>query len=96
MLKTFRLTTWSGMTPNVCLVQVIVGHDTKPTFSSAIVTANGSLQITLSKKENHNLTYTGGMLQSWNQFCFTGGLLEVSVRLPGKNNVAGQFSCESC
>lgn len=27
--------------------------------------------------------YTSGMLQSWNKFCFTGGVLEMSVQLPG-------------
>ena len=35
--------------------------------------------------------YTSAMLQSWNQFCFTGGVLEMSIQLPGgsKENVAG-------
>lgn len=27
--------------------------------------------------------YTSAMLQSWNQFCFTGGVLEMSIQLPG-------------
>jgi len=27
--------------------------------------------------------YTSGMIQSWNKFCFTGGILEMSIRLPG-------------
>lgn len=37
---------------------------------------------------NHNLTYRSGMLQSWNKFCFTGGYIEVSLSLPGRNNEA--------
>lgn len=28
---------------------------------------------------------SGGMVQSWNKFCFTGGYLVASVRLPGRN-----------
>lgn len=51
---------------------------------------------------NHNMSFMSGMvnltpfepewlaefkqLQSWNKFCFTGGLIEVSVQLPGTNN----------
>jgi beta-glucan synthesis-associated protein KRE6 len=29
------------------------------------------------------------MMSSWNKFCFTGGLIEASVVLPGANNVMG-------
>ncbi|CAL1705278.1 unnamed protein product [Somion occarium] len=56
---------------------------------SALMTRNGSLEITLSATPNHGLNYTGGMMSTWNKFCFTGGLVEVSVVLPGINNVAG-------
>ena len=33
----------------------------------------------------HKMTknYTSGMIQSWNKFCFTGGVLELSIKLPG-------------
>lgn len=55
----------------------------------AITTADGALKITLSQKENHNLDFQGGMLQSWNKFCFTGGMILTSVQLPGINNVLG-------
>ncbi|RPD55804.1 glycoside hydrolase family 16 protein [Lentinus tigrinus ALCF2SS1-7] len=55
----------------------------------AITTRNGSLEITLSDKPNHGLDYTGGMMQTWNKFCFTGGLVETSVMLPGFNNIRG-------
>mmetsp|Transcript_24409 Transcript_24409/g.38475 ORF Transcript_24409/g.38475 Transcript_24409/m.38475 type:complete len:562 (-) Transcript_24409:328-2013(-) len=34
--------------------------------------------------------YTSGMVMSWNKFCFTGGVLEVSAQLPG-DGVSGTF-----
>ncbi|KAF8153938.1 beta-glucan synthesis-associated [Crassisporium funariophilum] len=55
-------------------------------------TQGGSLRLTLEKVEpenNHDLSYRSGMVQSWNKFCFTGGLIEVSVTLPGSNKVSG-------
>ena len=33
--------------------------------------------------------YTSGMIQSWNKFCFTGGVLEMRIRLPGHANSGG-------
>nr|GAT56376.1 predicted protein [Mycena chlorophos] len=61
---------------------------------AAIITANGSLVITLSEKQTHGLNYQGGMLTTWNKFCFTGGYIEANVRLPGLNNVQGLWpSC---
>ncbi|TFY75995.1 hypothetical protein EWM64_g8017 [Hericium alpestre] len=56
---------------------------------AAITTKNGSLVITLEQKETHDLNYQGGMMSSWNKFCFTGGYIEASVQLPGLNNIAG-------
>jgi beta-glucanase (GH16 family) len=56
---------------------------------AAIMTRNGTLEVTLSRKETHGLHYEGGMVTSWNKFCFTGGLIETSVTLPGINNVVG-------
>lgn len=55
----------------------------------AITTRNGSLQITLSEHPEHNLNYQGGMMQTWNKFCFTGGYIEASVTLPGANDIQG-------
>jgi beta-glucanase (GH16 family) len=37
--------------------------------------------------------YTSGMVQSWNKFCFTGGVLELSIKLPGGNANAGGIVC---
>ena len=45
--------------------------------------------ITLSKTPSHGLNYQGGLVSSWNKFCFTGGYIEASVQLPGTNNVMG-------
>lgn len=33
--------------------------------------------------------YTSGMVMSWNKFCFTGGILEVSLELPGDGQSSG-------
>ncbi|KAJ7740934.1 glycoside hydrolase family 16 protein [Mycena maculata] len=56
---------------------------------AAVTTANGSLQITLSAKQTHGLDYQGGLVTSWNKFCFTGGLLVAAATLPGTNNIHG-------
>lgn len=55
----------------------------------AITTRNGALEITLSRKETHDLNFEGGMMSTWNKFCFTGGLVETSVTLPGAPNIVG-------
>lgn len=56
---------------------------------AGVTTADGALQLTLSQHEEHNLNFRGGMLQGWNKFCFTGGYLVASVRLPGRADVPG-------
>jgi beta-glucan synthesis-associated protein KRE6 len=58
---------------------------------SAIVTRNGALEITFSDQPSHGLQYTSGMMTTWNKFCFTGGLIETSISLPGANNIAGMW-----
>ncbi|KAG8218548.1 glycoside hydrolase family 16 protein [Butyriboletus roseoflavus] len=59
----------------------------------AITTQDGSLVVTLSQKQTHNLNYQGGMINlsyyNRNKFCFTGGYIETSVSLPGVNNIVG-------
>ncbi|KAJ6586931.1 beta-glucan synthesis-associated [Mycena vulgaris] len=55
----------------------------------AVTTSNGSLVITLTRKETHELHYEGGLVSTWNKFCFTGGYVEALVRLPGANNILG-------
>ncbi|KAF8622154.1 hypothetical protein AX15_007272 [Amanita polypyramis BW_CC] len=58
---------------------------------AAVTTAGGSLVITYSQKWNHNLNFQGGLISTWNKFCFTGGIFEASVQLPGANNVVGMW-----
>lgn len=58
----------------------------------AITTQGGKLNITISQRDpvdNHNLSYMSGMLQSWNKFCFTGGIIVASVQLPGSPRIEG-------
>ncbi|TFK38137.1 beta-glucan synthesis-associated protein KRE6 [Crucibulum laeve] len=56
-------------------------------------TEGGSLRLTLDNVSNpinnHNMQYKSGMIQTWNKFCFTGGLIEASVSLPGSNSISG-------
>ncbi|KAJ7717021.1 glycoside hydrolase family 16 protein [Mycena metata] len=60
---------------------------------AASTTKDGALVITLSEvadpSTNHNLSYMGGMISTWNKFCFTGGLIVADVQLPGMNNIFG-------
>jgi beta-glucanase (GH16 family) len=56
---------------------------------AAVTTKNGALEITLSQKVTHDLNYQGGLISTWNKFCFTGGLIVSAVTLPGINNVHG-------
>ncbi|GJJ13312.1 hypothetical protein Clacol_007564 [Clathrus columnatus] len=55
----------------------------------AIITKDGQLQITISEVLNHDLNWQSGMLQSWNKFCFTTGILEASISLPGDGVTPG-------
>ncbi|KAM0751136.1 beta-glucan synthesis-associated [Meredithblackwellia eburnea MCA 4105] len=57
-----------------------------------LITEDGYLAITLSKEtaaNSHGLGYLGGMIQSWNKFCFTGGRIEVAISLPGTAFISG-------
>ena len=39
--------------------------------------------------KNHDLFYRSGMVQSWNQLCYTQGKIVISARLPNKGTVSG-------
>ncbi|TFK18205.1 beta-glucan synthesis-associated protein SKN1 [Coprinopsis marcescibilis] len=58
-------------------------------------TRDGALQIRLDevpraeRASNHDMQFKSAMVQSWNKFCFTGGILEASVRLPGSSEISG-------
>lgn len=54
-----------------------------------ITTQGGNLVITLDARPAHDLNYSGGLLSSWNKFCFTGGILLTKVMLPGASDVYG-------
>ncbi|KAG8769431.1 hypothetical protein FRC12_004967 [Ceratobasidium sp. 428] len=56
---------------------------------SQVTTEGGSLKITLARKREHDLDYAGGMVSTWNKFCFTGGYLEANVSLPGSSRTFG-------
>lgn len=55
----------------------------------AVTTADGTLTLRMDEFVNHGLNYRSGMINSWNQACFKGGLLEVSVSLPGPGGASG-------
>jgi beta-glucanase (GH16 family) len=55
----------------------------------AVTTRDGVLELRLDKFKNHGLEFRSGMLNSWNQLCFKGGIFEVSVSLPGPAGVHG-------
>jgi hypothetical protein len=55
----------------------------------AVNTGNGTLQLQMDNFPNHGLQYRSGMLNGWNQFCFKGGVVEVSVSLAGPSGVPG-------
>jgi beta-glucanase (GH16 family) len=71
--------------------------------SSYIKTENGSLVITtttedtkwrgwnpyLKKYDTMTRHFRSGMVQTWNKFCYTGGILELSVKFPGRHDVGG-------
>lgn len=57
-----------------------------------VSTRGGHLVLQLDRKDpidNHNKSYVGGFITSWNKLCFTGGLIEASVQLPGSPHVNG-------
>ena len=54
---------------------------------AAITTKDRTPKITLSK-ETRDLNYQVGMATGWNQFCFTGGYIEVSVPLPSLDRLS--------
>jgi len=41
------------------------------------------------KYQKKTKTFKSGMLQTWNKFCFTGGIVEVRAKLPGEAHIGG-------
>jgi beta-glucan synthesis-associated protein KRE6 len=69
-----------------------------------VTTNNGFLNISTINEDIHftaldkdpakkaktmTKNYQSGMLQGWNKFCFTGGVVEISARLPGRADIGG-------
>lgn len=55
-----------------------------------ITTTEGKLAITLDERETHDLDYAGGMITSWNKFCYSNNAyLVASIALPGTSDVWG-------
>ena len=68
-----------------------------------VKTMNGVLNITTERKINSYKAFNektkkfyadkkyvqSGMVQSWNKFCITGGIIEFSAKLPGDPSVGG-------
>ena len=42
-----------------------------------------------TKKGTMTKNYQSGMIQGWNKFCFTGGIVEISAKLPGQYDIGG-------
>ncbi|KEP51650.1 glycoside hydrolase family 16 protein [Rhizoctonia solani 123E] len=59
-------------------------------YSPDMVTTHGGfLNLSLSKTPWRGLEYKGGLLTSWNKFCFTNGYFVANVSLPGRSDVYG-------
>lgn len=70
-----------------------------------VKTVNGVLNITTEFKDNQYKAFNektkkyyvdtkhvqSGMVQGWNKFCITGGIVEFSAKLPGKPKVGGHW-----
>ncbi|SPC63464.1 related to SKN1 - protein involved in sphingolipid biosynthesis [Ustilago sp. UG-2017b] len=57
----------------------------------AVNTTGGALTITMTQKITHNLNFQSGMVQSWNKFCFQGGYIEFSMKMPGSPSTSGYW-----
>lgn len=55
------------------------------------ITFNAYSNSNLNKNNIEKITknYQSGMLQGWNKFCFTGGIVEISAKLPGEAYIGG-------
>ena len=80
--------------------QAIQFYNSSPSY---VTTRDGSLVLTTraikttwatgydpqGKAYTETKNYTSGMVQTWNKFCFTGGVLELSIKLPGHADSGG-------
>jgi beta-glucanase (GH16 family) len=73
-------------------------------------TSNGVLNLTTVRKINNYKAFDedkkkffadkkyiqSAMVQGWNKFCFTGGIIEYSAKLPGNPRVGGLWPARKC
>ncbi|CAE6492121.1 unnamed protein product [Rhizoctonia solani] len=57
-----------------------------------VTTTGGSLRIDLDQRSNHDMNYTGGVLSTWNKFCFTEGYIEAAAHVGGPTGTNGEMS----
>jgi hypothetical protein len=55
----------------ICLRVLLIRYDPR-----SITTEGGNLKITLTNSPQKGLNYTGGLMSTWNKFCFRGGYIE--------------------
>jgi beta-glucan synthesis-associated protein KRE6 len=71
------------------LVSTMNGHLNITTLHKKIVFDAYSSADPKATMKQLTKSYQSGMIQSWNKFCFTGGIIEVSAQLPGKYDIGG-------
>lgn len=75
---------WEGVDIHYAATKDLEWYD-----PDAITTKNGTLNIKMDAFRQHDLFYRSGMLQSWNKLCLTGGIIEISAKLPGSAYTSG-------
>ncbi len=69
---------------------VTTTHDGMLTISSVLEPTSWTHYDALKKEyKQETKHFKSGMVQSWDKFCFTGGILEVDVILPGEPDIGG-------
>lgn len=56
----------------------------RPTTFKSAEDEKGYVEIKTRRK-----AFSSGLVQSWNKFCFTGGIVEIRARLPGQASIGG-------
>jgi hypothetical protein len=70
----------------ICLCVLLVRYDPR-----SITTEGGNLKITLTNSPQKGLNYTGGLMSTWNKFCFRGGYIE-SASMAGNIDTHERFT----
>ncbi|CAN0161844.1 unnamed protein product, partial [Ascophyllum nodosum] len=71
-------------------------HDMVETRNGSLVITSNNTEVEFDyydtpKKKYRKMTkdYISAMIQSWDKFCFTGGVIEIRARLPGTHDIGG-------